>query len=57
MESKHIQHCTCSKSSISIMEFNDLGKWLVCSDCRKAITNSFEFFREDDIELAGLLFD
>jgi hypothetical protein len=60
MANEHIQHCTCSKSSGNFSEFNDLGKWLVCSDCKKAIKNSFEFFRTDDKEdqlLAGVLFD
>jgi hypothetical protein len=60
MVNNNIQHCTCSNSSGSIMEFNDLGAWLVCSDCKKAIKNSFEFFDRDDKadqQFAGVIFD
>jgi hypothetical protein len=50
MEYKHAQHCTCSNSSGAYSDFNDLGSWSVCSDCGKAIMNSFEFFHEDNEE-------
>jgi hypothetical protein len=57
---KHIQHCTCDKPSGTFSDFNDLGSWLVCKDCKKAIKNSFEFYREkndEDLQLTGVLFD
>jgi hypothetical protein len=52
---KHIQHCTCAKPSNTFTDFNELGSWLVCSDCKKAIKNSFEFFHEEDEEVLQLV--
>jgi len=47
---KHIQHCSCMNSSGSYSDFNELGSWMVCDDCQKAIRSSFEIFRENDVE-------
>ena len=47
---KHIKQCTCMNSLGSFSDSNFLGSWLVCSDCKKSIKNSFEFFHEDDEE-------
>lgn len=58
---KHIQHCTCMNSSGAFSDYNELGSWLVCSDCKKAIRSSFEFFHEDNVEnhqeFANILMD
>jgi hypothetical protein len=40
----------CIKPSGSFTEFNNLGSWSVCNDCKKPIINSFEFFRDDNEE-------
>jgi|GEM_PF-2974330 len=59
MVHKHIQKCTCMNSLGSFSDSNFLGSWLVCSDCKKLINDSFEFFHECDEEnqqeLAGAL--
>jgi hypothetical protein len=40
-------YCQCENSSSVYSETNDWGYWNVCSDCNKAIEDSYTYFTED----------
>lgn len=46
-------YCKCLKSSSISEELNDQGHWSVCSDCNKAIEDTFEYFNYNSDDYYG----
>ena len=46
--------CSCENASKAYTEFDDIKQWYVCSDCKKPIEGTIEYFYPSENEFEPL---